>query len=160
MNPVMAAYLQKVKQLLERFEEAEVRQLLRDENSHTDTLELKDAKGLWAEELLGVLWAYRTMIRAPTNHSPFSFIYRTEAVIPVEISEESLHTSGYLGQINDHLLNQALDEAAEMREAFSIRLAKYQQIAAMHYKSAMLGSSDQIRKGLTKLSWLFNREHT
>ena len=46
---------------------------------------LEVAKGLWAEELPNVLWAYRTTARTPTEETPFRLTYGSEAVIPVEI---------------------------------------------------------------------------
>ena len=43
---------------------------------------LDSAKGKWVEELPGVLWAYRTTARKPTDISPFALTYGMEAVIP------------------------------------------------------------------------------
>ena len=36
---------------------------------------LDSAKGKWVEELPGVLWAYKTIARKPTDISPFSLTY-------------------------------------------------------------------------------------
>ena len=47
---------------------------------------LEKAKGLWVDELPGVLWAYRTTPRTPTGETPFSLAFGTEAVIPVELA--------------------------------------------------------------------------
>ena len=46
---------------------------------------LKGAKGIWSEELLSVLWAYRMMVRTPTRETPFWLAYGSEAVIPAEV---------------------------------------------------------------------------
>ena len=51
---------------------------------------LEKAKGLWVDELLGVLWAHRTMPRAPTGETPFSLTFGGEAIILVEIGVHSL----------------------------------------------------------------------
>ncbi|KAL5569844.1 hypothetical protein UlMin_026419 [Ulmus minor] len=45
---------------------------------------LEKAKGLWADELPGVLWAYRTTAKTSTGETPFSLAYGTEAVIHVD----------------------------------------------------------------------------
>ncbi|XP_059638536.1 uncharacterized protein LOC132280798 [Cornus florida] len=45
---------------------------------------LEKAKGLWPEQLPGVLWAYRTTVRTPTGENPFGLAFGSEAVIPVE----------------------------------------------------------------------------
>ena len=47
---------------------------------------LEGTKGMWDEELLNVLWAYRTTPRRSTGETPFSLTYRGEVVIPTEIS--------------------------------------------------------------------------
>ncbi|XP_071739786.1 uncharacterized protein [Rutidosis leptorrhynchoides] len=39
----------------------------------------------WVDELPNVLWAHRTTPKRSTGETPFSLIYGTEAVIPVEI---------------------------------------------------------------------------
>ena len=46
---------------------------------------LEGAKGLWPEEFLNILWAYRTTARTPTGETPFRLTFGTEPVIPVEI---------------------------------------------------------------------------
>ena len=46
---------------------------------------LHSAKGKWVDELLGVLWAYKTTSWKPTRVSPFSHTYGMEAIIPIEI---------------------------------------------------------------------------
>ena len=46
---------------------------------------LERAKGVWPNELLGVLWAYRTTVRTPKEETPFKLAYGSEAVIPAEV---------------------------------------------------------------------------
>lgn len=45
---------------------------------------LEKAKGMWADELPGFLWSYRTTARTSTGETTFSLAYGLEAVIPVE----------------------------------------------------------------------------
>ncbi|XP_071688824.1 uncharacterized protein [Rutidosis leptorrhynchoides] len=40
----------------------------------------------WIDELPNVLWAHRTTPKGATNETPFSLVYRSEAVIPAEIN--------------------------------------------------------------------------
>ena len=51
------------------------------------------AKGKWVEELPGVIWAYRTTARKPTDISPFALNYGMEAVIPTEIGLPTIRTT-------------------------------------------------------------------
>ncbi|GJX06713.1 reverse transcriptase domain-containing protein [Tanacetum coccineum] len=47
---------------------------------------LDKAKGQWVEELPNVIWAYRTTACAGNGCTPFSLVYGSEAVLPLEIS--------------------------------------------------------------------------
>lgn len=46
---------------------------------------LDEAKGRWVDELPSVLWDYRTTPRTPTGETPFSLVYGTEVLLPVEV---------------------------------------------------------------------------
>ena len=46
---------------------------------------LEGVKGIWPNELLGVLWAYRTMVCTPIGETPFCLVYGHEAVISAEL---------------------------------------------------------------------------
>ncbi|KAL0461339.1 UNVERIFIED_CONTAM: hypothetical protein Slati_0021500 [Sesamum latifolium] len=50
---------------------------------------LEGAKGLWVEELPGVLWVYRITPRTTTGETRFCLVHRSESVIPTEIGEET-----------------------------------------------------------------------
>nr|XP_009798646.1 PREDICTED: uncharacterized protein LOC104244841 [Nicotiana sylvestris] len=74
---------------------------------------LENAKGLWPELLLEVLWAYRTTPKKSTGETPYSSVYGTDVVIPVEVGEPSLRYSYESGPRNDESRRQDLDEAEE-----------------------------------------------
>ena len=69
---------------------------------------LDDAKGRWVEELLHVLWAYRTTHRRSTGEISFSMSYEAEAVIPIETSFLTLRTQSFNPSNNDELLEKEL----------------------------------------------------
>ena len=52
---------------------------------------LDTAKGRWTEELPEVLWAYRCTPQSTTQETPYSLTYGTEAMIPVEVREPTIH---------------------------------------------------------------------
>ena len=62
---------------------------------------LDDEKGRWVEELLHVLWTYRTTPRRSTRETPFSMTYGTETVIPLEIGFPTLRTNSFNSRDND-----------------------------------------------------------
>nr|XP_016437367.1 PREDICTED: uncharacterized protein LOC107763387 [Nicotiana tabacum] len=83
---------------------------------------LEDAKGLWLKILPQVLWAYRTTPKMSTGKTPYSLVYGTEAVIPVEVGEPSLKYSYESGTSNDESKRQELDEINERRDMVNIRM--------------------------------------
>ena len=56
---------------------------------------LEDLKERWVDELPKVLWAYRTTAGSTTAETPFSFAYRYETMVPVEIGVRSLKRANY-----------------------------------------------------------------
>ena len=87
---------------------------------------LNDAKGKWVEELLHVLWTYRTTLRRLTGETPFSMTYGAEAVIPLETGFPTLKTNSFNLSSNDKLLEKSLDLIEERRESAMVQLAFYQ----------------------------------
>ena len=76
---------------------------------------LEGVKGIWPEELLSVLWAYRTTIRTPTGETPFQLAYGSKAVILAEVGLTSYRVDNYDGSKNDEALRLQLDLVDEVR---------------------------------------------
>ncbi|MGV7343076.1 integrase, partial [Mycobacterium kansasii] len=55
----------------------------------------------WDEKLQEALWAYRTTCRTSTGATPYSLIYGTEAVIPIEIHMASLRVAVHQSMTDD-----------------------------------------------------------
>ena len=87
---------------------------------------LDDAKGRWVEELLHVLWAYRTTPRSSTGETPFSMSYGAEVVILIETGFPTLRTQLFNPSNNDELLKKRLDLIEERKESAMVQLAYYQ----------------------------------
>ena len=83
-------------------------------------------KGKWVDELLGVLWAYRTTSRKPTGILPFVLTYGIEAIIPTEIGMPTVRTE-IPEKANMEALVNDLDIIDELREVAVVRIASYQQ---------------------------------
>ncbi|XP_017228331.1 uncharacterized protein LOC108203718 [Daucus carota subsp. sativus] len=94
---------------------------------------LGEAKGLWAEELPWVLWAYRTTPRSSTGETPFRLAYGTDSLVPVEIGLESYRTQVFDPKTNEFGLRGNLDLLEEEREAAHQRNVRYQQQASQYY---------------------------
>ena len=86
---------------------------------------LDDAKGRWVEELLHVLWTYRTTHRKSTGETPFSMTYGVEVVIPLENGFPTMRSSAFTSDGNNELLKKNLDLIEERRENAMVQLAYY-----------------------------------
>nr|XP_009794728.1 PREDICTED: uncharacterized protein LOC104241488 [Nicotiana sylvestris] len=117
---------------------------------------LEEAKGLWPELLPEVLWAYRTTPKSSTGETPYSLVYGTDAVTPIEIGEPSLRYSHTSGAENDESRLQDLDEAEERRDMAHIRMTAQIQHAERYYnKKAKIRSvkvGDYVLKAKTLAS--------
>ncbi|XP_015969562.1 uncharacterized protein LOC107492997 [Arachis duranensis] len=98
---------------------------------------LQDAKGAWAKELPQVLWTYRTTPQSATGETPFRLAYGVEAMIPVEVSEQSPRIIFYdkVGNIQGH--KEELELLLEIREQAQIREATLKQRMTTRYNKNM-----------------------
>ncbi|XP_070056910.1 uncharacterized protein [Nicotiana tomentosiformis] len=94
---------------------------------------LEESKGKWPEVLPGILWAYRTMAKTSMGRTPFSLVYGTEALIPVEIGEPSMKHTHTSEATNEEELRINLDLTEERREATLIRMAAQKQMIERYY---------------------------
>ena len=76
---------------------------------------LEGANGIWPEELLSILWAYRTTARTPTGETPFRLTYESEAVIPAEVGLTSYRVHNHDENKNDEAMRLQLDLVDEIR---------------------------------------------
>nr|XP_029145223.1 uncharacterized protein LOC112717554 [Arachis hypogaea] len=91
---------------------------------------LGDAKGLWAELIPDVLWAYNTTIHSTTKETPFRLVYGSEAMIPMEVSQGSMRT---IAEDNDKARQAELDLIEEIRETAAVRHQALQQQVGRRY---------------------------
>ena len=69
---------------------------------------LQQKKGLWFAELPNVLWAYRTSRRTATAEAPYSLVFGTEAVLPIEHKLISFRVQNYEPEDNEAKLRASL----------------------------------------------------
>jgi len=90
---------------------------------------LEKAKGAWAEEVPRIVWAYHTTPQSSTMETPFSLVYGSDAMIPVEIHESSPRFLSFVTEdsneerkVNLDLLDKAREEARIKGEAVKRRV--------------------------------------
>ena len=85
------------------------------------------------DELLGILWAYRTTSRRSMTTTPFILAYGMEAIIPTKIGMPIAKIAMKDQMDNDEELIRQLDWADEMRGDETIWIASYHQRAIDKY---------------------------
>ncbi|XP_057444260.1 uncharacterized protein LOC130736441 [Lotus japonicus] len=79
---------------------------------------LDEAKGLWAEELPGVLWAYNTTEQSSTRETPYRLTYGTDVMLPVEIANQNWRVARFNENDNgENLIASLVRLPEEQREA-------------------------------------------
>ena len=53
---------------------------------------LEERIGAWLEELPKVLWAQRTIKKRATNETPFTLVYKIEAILPTKVGLPTITT--------------------------------------------------------------------
>ncbi|GJS14876.1 reverse transcriptase domain-containing protein [Tanacetum coccineum] len=81
----------------------------------------------WVDELPQVLWAHRTTPKSSNGETPFSLVYRSEAVIPLEISVETKRFQDFDSKENEKRRREDMDVLEEGREMAAIKEAHYKQ---------------------------------
>ena len=91
------------------------------------------AKGVWPDELLGVLWAYRMTVRTPTGETPFKLAYGSEAVLPAEVHMANHRVTMYQDKDNEEQFRLNLDLIDEVRTDANERMARYKNLMARQH---------------------------
>ncbi|GKC99716.1 reverse transcriptase domain-containing protein [Tanacetum coccineum] len=86
---------------------------------------LGKAHQAWIDELSQVLWAHRIMPKSSNGKTPFSLVYGSKAVIPIEISMETKRVQDFDPKENKKRRLEDLDILDERREMASIKEAHY-----------------------------------
>ena len=97
--------------------------------------QLEGVKGVWLDELLSVLWAYRTTVRTPTGETPFCLAFEREVVIPAKIGLTSYRVSHHDERRNEEEMRLQLDLLDEVRATAEQQIACYQDLMAKHYNA-------------------------
>ena len=94
---------------------------------------LDGAKGVWPDELPGVLWVYRTTVRTPTGETLFKLAYGSEAVIPAEVHMANHKVTMYQNKDNEEQLRLNLDLINEVRTDAEERTERYKNLMARQH---------------------------
>ena len=97
--------------------------------------QLEGAKGVWLDELPGILWAYRTTVKTPTGETPFKLAYESEAVIPAKVHIANHRIMKYQDKDSEKQLRLNLDLIDEVRMDAEQRTVRYKNLMARQYNA-------------------------
>ena len=94
---------------------------------------MRGQRGVWQDELPGVLWAYKTTVRTPTGETPFKLAFGSEAVILAEVHMANHRVTMYQDKNNEKQLRLNLDLIDEVRTDAEHRTTRYKNLMARQY---------------------------
>ncbi|CAL5356133.1 unnamed protein product [Camellia sinensis] len=114
--------------------------------------------GTWSEQLIVALWAYRTSKRKPTQATPYSLVYGSEAVLPIELETPSARMALASGMVLEprttrlEALEEKHDRAAKVMERYHESIARaYNQTVRLKKYLEMRGADVGPRWSLSAL---------
>ena len=89
---------------------------------------VKHSRNNWVEELLPILWVYRTTCKVTTGATPFLLAYGAETVVPVEITHMSSRVEAFKSEANIHEgMRLTLDLIDEVRDEANAKIVEYKK---------------------------------
>ena len=98
---------------------------------------LEKAKGTWAEEVPKIVWAYHTTPHSTTKETPFSLVYGSVAMIPIEIQESSPRFQNFVAEESNKERKVNLDLLDEVREEARIKAEAFKRKVEYRYNSKL-----------------------
>jgi hypothetical protein len=98
--------------------------------------ELENYGSKWIEELPKVVWGLRTQVSRAIRYSPFFLVYRSEAVLPVDLIWTSPRIEQYDEGETEHTQKLELDNTEEVRVNATLQSARYLQSLRRHYNKS------------------------
>jgi hypothetical protein len=95
----------------------------------------------WHDRLFEALWAYRVTVRTPTQITPYSLVYGSEAVLPLEVQLPSLRVAVHEEITNDEQIQLRFQELDALEEG---RLQAVQNLEL--YRQNMVRAYDKLVK--------------
>jgi len=95
----------------------------------------------WHDRLYEALWAYRVTVRTPTQSTPYSLVFGTEAVLPLEVELPALRVAVHEELTRDEQVRLRLQELDALEEE---RLGALQNL--QYYRRNMVTAYDKLVK--------------
>ena len=90
------------------------------------------------------MWAYHTTPQSTTKEKPFSLVYGSDAMIPVEIQESSPHFQNFVAEESNEERKVKLDLMDEVREEARIKAEALKRKLEYRYNSKLRPQQSQV----------------
>ena len=97
------------------------------------------SRNTWVDELLPILWAYRTTYKVTTQATPFLLAYGAEAVVPMKISHTSPRITAFEREANEEGMKLSLHLIDEVRDKAHAKILEYQKRTSSYYNLRVKG---------------------
>jgi len=98
---------------------------------------LDKAKGTWTKEVHRIVWAYHTTPHSTTKETPFSLVYGSNAMIPVEIQKNLPRFQNFVVEESNEERKVNLDLLDEVREEARIKAEALKSRVKYKYNSKL-----------------------
>jgi len=105
---------------------------------------LGKAKGTWAEEIPRIVWAYHTIPQSTTKETPFSLVYGSDAMIPIEIQKSSPRFQNFVAEESNEERKVNLDLLNEVGEDARIKAKALKRKVEYKYNSKLRPGQFQV----------------
>jgi len=96
---------------------------------------LEKAKGNWLEEIPRILWSYHTTPQSTTKETPFSLVYGSDAMIPVEEQKNSPRFQSFFVEESNEGRRMTLDLLEEARDHVRINSKAFKRRVELRHKT-------------------------
>jgi len=120
---------------------------------------LDKAKGTWAKEVPRIVWAYHTTPQSTTRETPFSLVYGSGAMIPVEIQENSPRFQNFVVEESNEERKVNLDLLDEVREEAKIKVEALKRRVEYKYSSKLRPRQFQVSGLVMRKTHLYQLEN-
>jgi len=120
---------------------------------------LERAKGTWAEEVPRIVWAYHTTPYSTTRETPFSLVYGSDAMIPVEIQESSPRFQNFVAEESNEERKVNLDLLDEVREEARIKVETLKRRVEYKHNSKLKPRQFQVTNLMMRKTYPYQLEN-
>jgi len=99
---------------------------------------LEKAKETWTYEVSRIVWAYHTTPQSTTKETPFSLVYGSDAMIPVDTQESSPIFQNFVAEESNEERRLNLGLLDEVREEARIKAVALKRMVDYKHKSKLI----------------------